>query len=45
MSRRERRRLEVYEEIVQVSRTLLREGHDLSLRAVATQMGMTAPAL
>ncbi|MFH5209779.1 TetR/AcrR family transcriptional regulator [Antrihabitans spumae] len=45
MGRRERRRLETYDEIVEVSRQLLREGHDLSLRAVATQMGMTSPAL
>lgn len=45
MSRRERRRLETYDEIVEVAREVLREGHDLSVRAVATQMGMTSPAL
>jgi AcrR family transcriptional regulator len=45
MSRRERRRLETYDEIVEVSRALLRQGDTLSLRAVAAQMGMTAPAL
>ncbi|WP_156213551.1 TetR/AcrR family transcriptional regulator [Lentzea aerocolonigenes] len=45
MSRRERRRQETYDEIVQVSRELLREGCELSVRAVATQMGMTSPAL
>lgn len=45
MSRRERRRLETYDEIVEVSRALLRQGDTLSLRAVATRMGMTAPAL
>ncbi|MEC3957775.1 hypothetical protein VMT65_32400 [Nocardia sp. CDC153] len=45
LSRRERRRLETCDEIVEVARDVLREGDDLSLRAVATQMGMTAPAL
>jgi len=45
MSRRERRRQETYDEIVQVSREILREGSELSVRAVATQMGMTSPAL
>ncbi|MFH5209773.1 TetR/AcrR family transcriptional regulator [Antrihabitans sp. NCIMB 15449] len=44
-SRRERRRLETYDEIVEVSRLLLREKSELSLRAVATQMGMTPPSL
>lgn len=45
MSRREKRRLATYDEIVEVAREVLREGQDLSLRAVATQMGMTSPAL
>ncbi|MHA3024325.1 TetR/AcrR family transcriptional regulator [Mycobacterium sp. BMJ-28] len=45
MTRRERRRLQTFDEIVQASRGLLRSGHDVSLRAVAAEMGMTAPAL
>jgi AcrR family transcriptional regulator len=44
-SRRERQREATFEEIVRVSRELLGEGHELSLRAVAARMGMTAPAL
>jgi AcrR family transcriptional regulator len=44
-SRRERQREETYEEIVQASRELLAEGAELSLRAVAARMGLTAPAL
>lgn len=43
--RRERQREATYAEIVQASRELLAEGADLSLRAVATRIGMTAPAL
>jgi AcrR family transcriptional regulator len=44
-TRRERQREATYDEIVKVSRALLAEGQELSLRAVATRMGMTAPAL
>jgi AcrR family transcriptional regulator len=45
-TRRERQREATFEEIVSVSRELLaEEGSELSLRAVATRMGMTAPAL
>ncbi|GAA3663073.1 TetR/AcrR family transcriptional regulator [Nocardioides ginsengisoli] len=44
-TRRERQREATYDEIVQVSTQLLEEGADLSLRAVASRMGMTAPAL
>lgn len=44
-TRRERQRQATYEEIVDVSRQLLRAGAGLSLRAVAAEMGMTAPAL
>lgn len=44
-TRRERQREATYDEIVRVSADLLAEGADLSLRAVATRMGMTAPAL
>ena len=44
-TRRERQREATYAEIVQVSRDLLAEGAELSLRAVAGRMGVTAPAL
>ena len=45
-TRRERQREATFEEIVSVSRALLaEEGAELSLRAVASRMGMTAPAL
>ncbi|WP_205472736.1 TetR/AcrR family transcriptional regulator [Nocardioides sp. SYSU D00038] len=44
-TRRERQREATYDEIVRVSRDLLAEGAELSLRAVAGRMGMTAPAL
>ena len=44
-TRRERQREATYDEIVEVAARLLDEGADLSLRAVAAGMGMTAPAL
>ena len=44
-TRRERQREATYDEIVRVSRDLLHDGVELSLRAVATRMGVTAPAL
>ena len=44
-TRRERQREATYTEIVRAARHLLSEGQELSLRAVAGQMGMTAPAL
>ena len=44
-TRRERQREATYEEIVRASRALLAEGAELSLRAVAARMGVTAPAL
>jgi AcrR family transcriptional regulator len=44
-TRRERQREATFEEIVSSSRALLAEGAELSLRAVASRMGMTAPAL
>jgi AcrR family transcriptional regulator len=44
-TRRERQREATYDEIVRASRELLAEGAELSLRAVASRMGMTAPAL
>ena len=45
MTRRERQREATFEEIVASARALLAEGAELSLRAVAGRMGMTAPAL
>jgi AcrR family transcriptional regulator len=45
-SRRERQRQATYDEIVEVSRRLHRSSPgELSLRAIAAEMGMTAPAL
>jgi AcrR family transcriptional regulator len=44
-TRRERQREATYDEIVRTSRALIAEGAELSLRAVAGRMGMTAPAL
>jgi AcrR family transcriptional regulator len=44
-TRRERQREATYAEIVRASRELIGEGTELSLRAVAARMGMTAPAL
>jgi AcrR family transcriptional regulator len=44
-TRRERQREQTYVDIVQAARELLAEGAELSLRAVAARMGMTAPAL
>ncbi|MGA4838175.1 TetR/AcrR family transcriptional regulator [Streptomyces sp. G45] len=45
LNRRERLRQSTLEEIVAVGRSLLREGREVTLRAVATEMGFTAPAL
>lgn len=45
MTRRDRRRLETFDEIVTVARDLLRRGDDPSVRAIATEMGMTPSAL
>jgi AcrR family transcriptional regulator len=44
-TRRERQREATYDEIVRVATALITEGAELSLRAVASRMGMTAPAL
>jgi AcrR family transcriptional regulator len=44
-TRRERQREQTYVEIVDAARELLTEGSELSLRAVAGRMGLTAPAL
>ncbi|CAM3287170.1 TetR/AcrR family transcriptional regulator [Nocardioides dubius] len=43
--RRERQREATYAEIVSTARALLAEGGELSLRAIAQRMGITAPAL
>jgi AcrR family transcriptional regulator len=44
-TRRERQRAATYDEIVSVARRLLGSPDALSLRAVAAEMGLTAPAL
>jgi AcrR family transcriptional regulator len=44
-TRREKQREATYDEITRASRELMAEGSELSLRAVAGRMGMTAPAL
>ncbi len=44
-TRRERQREATYDEIVSASRELLAQDAEISLRAVAAKMGMTAPAL
>lgn len=45
ISRRQRQRLATYDEIVAVSRGLLRDGKETSLRAISAEMGMTPQAL
>ncbi len=45
LSRRERQRQATHDEIVDVARTLVRGGNEVSIRAVATEMGLTPPAL
>ena len=44
-TRRERQRQATYDEIVDVAPALLRGGSEVSLRAVAGEMGLTPPAL
>lgn len=44
-SRRDQQRQATLDEIVRTARTLLGERREISLRAVAQEMGMTAPAL
>lgn len=44
-TRRQRQRRATMDEIVQVSRRLLGDPQGISLRSIATEMGMTAPAL
>ncbi|QBR92694.1 TetR/AcrR family transcriptional regulator [Nocardioides euryhalodurans] len=45
MTRRQRQREATLDEIVATSRQLLSAGEELSLRAIASRMGLTAPAL
>ncbi|MFF4214135.1 TetR/AcrR family transcriptional regulator [Streptomyces sp. NPDC001796] len=45
LTRRERQRRATVDEIVDVGRSLLREGREVTLRAVAADMGFTPPAL
>ncbi|MCM2389884.1 TetR/AcrR family transcriptional regulator [Streptomyces albipurpureus] len=45
LNRRERLRQSTLEEIVEVGRSLLSAGREVTLRAVAAEMGFTAPAL
>ncbi|PZT71074.1 hypothetical protein DN402_01685 [Streptomyces sp. SW4] len=45
LNRRERLRQATLEEIVEAGRSLLRAGREVTLRAVAAEMGFTAPAL
>jgi len=45
LTRRERQRLATYDEIVELGRSMLREGREVTLRALATEMGLTPPAL
>lgn len=43
--RRAARRQATYDELIALARRFLREGRALSLRGIATEMGLTAPAL
>jgi AcrR family transcriptional regulator len=45
LTRRERQRLATVDEIIDVGRSMLRDGREVSLRALATEMGLTPPAL
>jgi AcrR family transcriptional regulator len=45
LTRRERQRQATYDEIVEIARRLLRDGQEVSIRAVAGEMGLTPPAL
>lgn len=45
LTRRERQRRATYDEIMATARGLLRSGGEVSIRAVAGEMGMTPPAL
>jgi AcrR family transcriptional regulator len=45
LTRRERQRQATFDEIVTTARALLREHNAIALRAVAQEMGMTAPAM
>lgn len=45
LTRRERQRLATFDEIVELGRSMLRAGREVTLRALATEMGLTPPAL
>lgn len=45
LTRRERQRLATFDEIIQVGRAMLAEGREVTLRALAIEMGLTPPAL
>lgn len=45
LTRRERQRLATFDEIVEIGRSMLRDGREVTLRALATEMGLTPPAL
>ncbi|TDD58598.1 hypothetical protein E1263_18470 [Kribbella antibiotica] len=45
LTRRERQRLATFDEIVELGRSMLRDGREVTLRALATEMGLTPPAL
>jgi len=45
LTRRERHRIATVDEIIQVGRAMLRQGREVTLRALATEMGLTPPAL
>ncbi len=45
LTRRERQRLATFDEIVELGRSMLRDGREVTLRALAAEMGLTPPAL
>lgn len=45
LTRRERQRIATVDEIIEVGRSMLRQGREVTLRALATEMGLTPPAL
>jgi len=45
LTRRERQRIATLDEIIEVGRSMLRQGREVTLRALATVMGLTPPAL
>ncbi|MEU8238205.1 hypothetical protein AB0C07_08170 [Actinoplanes missouriensis] len=45
LTRRERQRLATFDEIIEIGRAMLREGREVTLRAMAAEMGLSPPAL